>query len=225
MKLLSFFCFLFAISFCFAQHELPNDWTLKELRGKVRRVIETEKYSDTEGQPIKKILNFDSKGFLKTVSEYNDYYVEDDSVALSHILYYKNDSNKRYFSRYDIEKKDTVVSGFYQSVKKGEYLIKTKTTDGYSTQMHFFMSDKNIIQHNYVVYDSNEAKLADLTMTYEYKDDELFEISVIENINKSKRVLTIESIKDTIGNVINQIYFNEDGQVFYELKRKIYYYD
>ncbi|WP_298896091.1 hypothetical protein [uncultured Psychroserpens sp.] len=225
MKLLILPCLLFSLSFCLGQQSLPNDWELKELKGKVRRVIENESYHNPASSPLKKILNFDRDGFLKTVSEYNDYYVEDDSVSLSHILYYKNDSDRRYFSRYDLEKNDTVVTGFYQTVKKGEYLIKTKTSDGYSTTMNIFMIDKNITQHTYVVYDSSNIKLADLTMSYEYKDDELFEIHVVENVKKSNRVLTVESIKDSVGNVINQIYFNEDGKMYYELKRKIYYYD
>jgi hypothetical protein len=227
MKIIFSLILLVSTCFCFGQNELLNDWELKELKGKVRRLITQTSSHDSNNQPTKYISNFDENGFLTKTTEYNTYYVEDDSVALSSIITYKNTVKKRYFYRYHIEKKDTTMTGYYEKVGKNKYLTHINYKSRYTTNKYELIENGKIIRDHYIAYDYDEKKITDVIWNYNYNKDELLEINIVDNLKDTQETkkLDVESIKDEYGNIINQIYFEQDGKIALEIKNKIYYYD
>ncbi len=215
------FCFL-----GFSQNELPNDWHLEQLKGSPTSFTE---YSNlvTQNAKFKTVYRYNKNGYLVSKEDYNDYYVDQDSLHLTERTTYSYPSKgvKTGIIKNVKNNKNVGTSSY---VMIGNDIIKVHIDKNENrTEMIYHLDQKRRIRlvEGSIYSTKLNKKLHQYTTEMIFENDRITKISVHDGKTDSKEntVDVVNVSYDHKGNIIYKELRDQEGVIVSIVKRSFKY--
>lgn len=208
----------------YSQNVFPTDWQIDRLKGNPKKIIELTKLPEQDHK-TKDVNYFNEHGYLTKIEHYNLYDKDLDSLFLNDITYFHYfDENTKFAYTLNHESGDTIRVKSYQLIEKRQIKIQSieRTNSFYSIVHQKLDSNYGIIEVQSLVTDSESGvQKINSTSTFNYIDNQLFELTIINNRTPAEGVITkVNTLKiDEKGNFLSREYYNENEKLVYIVNR------
>lgn len=217
------------ICFCFlgySQNKLPNDWHLEQLEGSPKSFTENTNLT-TQNAKFKTVFTYNKEGYLLSKEDYNDYYVDEDSLGLTERTTYTYPARGIKIGVIRSVKNDkNIGTSSYKMIATDTIKVQLNKNDN-RTEMTFLLDNKRRIRFidGYIYSIKLDKELYKYSTEMIYDNNKVTKITVRDGNSGSKgdTVDVVNVSYDDKGNIIHKELRNEEGVIISIVKRSFKY--